>query len=81
MTRAKVIAARLRKLEASRGKVAPIHAADPRLVRWVEAGISDPELREAYDLAAYRIEAATPGAALTVGAMCPSVDLVFASRQ
>lgn len=49
--RAEVIAARLRKLEAARGRRAPIFASDPRLVRLVEAGLSDADLREAYEMA------------------------------
>lgn len=49
--RAEVIAARLRKLEAAKGRRAPIFASDPRLVRLVEAGITDADLREAYELA------------------------------
>ncbi len=49
--RAGLIAARLRKLEAAKGRRAPIFASDPRLVRLVEAGLSDADLREAYELA------------------------------
>jgi hypothetical protein len=49
--RAETIAARLRKLEASRGKRCTITGKDPRVVRWVQAGIRDPDLREAYELA------------------------------
>jgi hypothetical protein len=49
--RAAIIAARLRKLEAVKGRRAPIYAADPRLIRLVEAGITDADLREAYELA------------------------------
>jgi hypothetical protein len=60
LDRAKVIAARLRKLEDGRGKVAPIHAGDPRLLRWVAARISDPDLREAYDRAVTDIEGDGP---------------------
>lgn len=50
-SRAEVIASRLRKLEAAKGRRAPIYAADPRLVRLVEAGLSDADLREAYEAA------------------------------
>lgn len=60
--RAEVIAARLRKLEAAKGRRAPIFASDPRLVRLVEAGLSDADLREAYELAT-----SFDGAPLTVG--------------
>ncbi len=49
--RAEVIAARLRKLEAGRGKRAPIYVADPRVQAWASAGISDPDLKEAYERA------------------------------
>lgn len=49
--RAEVIATRLRKLEAGRGRKAPIYAADPRVIAWVTAGLSDPDLKEAYELA------------------------------
>lgn len=60
--RAEVIAARLRKLEAVKGRRAPIFASDPRLVRLVEAGITDADLREAY-VAATSFD----GSPLTVG--------------
>lgn len=58
--RAQVIATRLQKLEANRGMKAPIHAGDPRLLRWVAAGVSDPDLREAYERAAFSIEGDGP---------------------
>lgn len=54
-SRSEVIAARLRKLEAGRGKMAPIYGQDPRVIRWAESGISDPDLREAYELAVYAL--------------------------
>lgn len=73
--RAEVIAARLRKLEAGRGKKAPIYAADPRLLRWVEAGISDPDLREAYERAAFKVGGAGP---VTVGHLDKFVAEVLA---
>lgn len=62
--RAAVIARRLRDLEQRRGKAAPIYSADPRLRRWVAAGISDPELREAYDRAVFALRGDNP---VTVG--------------
>jgi hypothetical protein len=65
--RAEVIAARLRKLEAGRGKKAPIYAQDRRVIRWVEAGISDPGLREAYEAAVFAMEGKQDQAMLTVG--------------
>lgn len=49
--RANVIATRLRKLEANKGKKAPIYAQDRRVIRWVEAGIGDSDLKEAYEMA------------------------------
>lgn len=49
--RAETLAARIRKLEKNRGKSCAIHGKDPRVLRWVAAGLSDPDLREAYDLA------------------------------
>lgn len=76
--RAEVIAARLRKLEAGRGKTAPIYAADPRLLRWVEAGISDPDLREAYELAAFKIGGGGP---VTVGYLDRFVSEVLAETK
>jgi hypothetical protein len=30
---------------------APVYASDPRVLRWVQAGISDPDLKEAYERA------------------------------
>lgn len=65
--RAEIIAARLRKLEAGRGMKAPIYAQDPRLLQWVKAGISDPQLREAYELAVYALESEKSQAPLTAG--------------
>lgn len=52
--RAKALAARFDKLEAGRGhekKTAPQH---PDVVAWVKAGVTDPEFREAFELAAFR---------------------------
>lgn len=65
--RAETIAARLRKLEAGRGKVAPIHAMDRRLVGWVQSGITDPDLREAYERAVFALERGGSTAPVTVG--------------
>ncbi len=61
-SRAEVIASRLRKLEAAKGRKAPIFAADPRIVRWADAGLSDPDLKDAYEAAT-----AFNDAPLTVG--------------
>jgi hypothetical protein len=41
----------LRKLEEDRGKRCTIHAKHPKVLRWVEAGMTDADLRQAYDLA------------------------------
>ena len=73
-TRAKIIADRLRNLEVSRGKVAPIHAGDPRLLRWVAAGISDPDLREAYELAVFALETERSPAPVTAGFLDRYID-------
>jgi hypothetical protein len=64
---AKVIAARLRRLEESRGKKAPIYAQDSRVMRWAELGIRDPDLREAYERAVNALEETRSPAFLTVG--------------
>lgn len=62
--RAAAIAQRLRGWEQRRGKMAPIHALDPRVCRWVAAGIGDPDLREAYERAVFALQGDGP---LTVG--------------
>ena len=49
--RANVIAARLRKFEAARGMKGPFYPQDSRVQAWAQAGISDPDLKEAYDRA------------------------------
>ncbi len=49
--RARIIADRLRKLEGAKGRKAPIYPQDPRIQRWVQAGVSDPDLKEAYERA------------------------------
>jgi endonuclease/exonuclease/phosphatase family metal-dependent hydrolase len=72
-SRAEVIASRLRKWEEARGRKAPIFAADPRIVCWAEAGISDPDLREAYDLAT-----AYDDAPLTVGRLADHLNRLAA---
>lgn len=66
-TRAEVIATRLRKLEAGRKKRCTINAKDPRVLRWAEAGISDPVLREAYDIAVTEREAAADESPVNAG--------------
>lgn len=49
--RCKVLADRLTKLEKGRGLDFKIRDSNPDLRAWVTAGITDPQLREAYDLA------------------------------
>jgi len=49
--RCKIIADRLTGLEAKRGISFRFRANEVRLVGWVKAGITDPQLREAYELA------------------------------
>lgn len=72
--RAETIAARLRKLEAGRGKKAPIYAQDPRVIRWAQSGISDPDLREAYERAMTDFEGDGP---VTAGFLDPIVMKVI----
>ncbi len=67
LSRAKVIAARIRRLEEIRGKKAPIYAQDSRVLRWAELGIRDPDLREAYERAVTALEDARSTAFLTAG--------------
>lgn len=74
--RADIIATRLRKLEALRGRAAPIHAADPRVQRWAAVGISDPDLREAYELAVFALERADSQAPVTAGFLDGYVEKV-----
>lgn len=50
-SRATTIAARLRKLVAARGMKGPFYPQDSRIKAWVQAGISDPDLKEAYERA------------------------------
>lgn len=72
-SRAEVIASRLRKLEATKGRRAPIYAQDPRLVRMVEAGITDADLKEAYEMAT-----TFDNAPLTVGRLASCLDRLAA---
>jgi hypothetical protein len=66
-SRAEVIAARLRKLEARWGRKAPVYSVDPRVIAWVTAGLSDPDLREAYEAAVFAMEGKQDQPMLTVG--------------
>ena len=74
---AKVIAARLRRLEEIRGKKAPIYAQDSRVMHWVELGIRDPDLREAYERAVTTLEDARSSAFISVGFLDPFVMQVI----
>lgn len=51
LSRGKVLADRLAKWEGGRGKTFRFDAGHPWIQRWVQAGITDPQLREAYDMA------------------------------
>lgn len=51
MSRAAAIAVMLRAWEKDRGKVTKIHSAEPRVQEWATAGLTDVQLREAYDIA------------------------------
>jgi hypothetical protein len=72
--RARVIAERLRTLEACRGHSAPIHALDPRVRRWAAAGISDPDLREAYERAVYALRSGPVTAGYLDGFVAEVID-------
>ncbi len=50
-SRAAIIAARLRKLEVNRGHKGPFYPQDSRIQAWARSGISDPDLKEAYERA------------------------------
>jgi hypothetical protein len=47
--RAAAIATRLHKLETAKGRKGPFFPQDSRIQGWVRAGISDPDLKEAYE--------------------------------
>lgn len=65
--RCKTLADRLTKAEASRARSFKFSAADHRLRAWVTAGITDPQLREAYDMAVTQREADGDQAAVNTG--------------
>lgn len=50
-TREEIVCLAVKKLEESRGKRCTIHAKHPKVVQWVNAGITDADLRSAYDMA------------------------------
>lgn len=77
LSRATVIAARIRRLEEIRGKKAPIYAQDSRVLRWAEFGIRDPELREAYERAVTALEETRSHAFVSVGFLAPFVMQVI----
>ncbi len=70
-SRAQVIAAKLRKLEAGRGKAAPMYASDPRVMRWAQSGISDSDLREVYERAVFDMERDKKQGPITAGILDP----------
>lgn len=62
-SRCKIIADRLTGLEAKRGVEFKFNSSEKRLVGWVQAGVTDSQLREAYDFAlAQRVKDASPAA-------------------
>ena len=73
LSRANIIAARIRRLEEIRGKKAPIYAQDSRVLRWTELGIRDPDLREAYERAVTTLEETRSHAFVSVGFLDPFV--------
>lgn len=77
LSRAKVIAARIRRLEEIRGKKAPIYAQDSRVLRWAELGIRDPDIREAYERAVTALEDMRSEAFVSVGFLDPFVMQVI----
>jgi hypothetical protein len=72
-SRAETIATRLRNLEAMRGTKAPIYGLDPRVIRWAQAGISDPDLKEAYERAVFDMERKGNQGPLTAGILDPYI--------
>lgn len=54
LDRCKTLADRLTKLETGRGLDFKIRDSNPNLREWVKSGITDPQLREAYDLALFQ---------------------------
>lgn len=61
--RCKTVAERLTGLEAKRGIEFKFSPLEGRLVGWVKAGVTDPQLREAYDMAlTQRIKDGSPAA-------------------
>lgn len=62
-SRCKTVADRLTGLEAKRGIEFKFSPLEKRLVGWVQAGVTDPQLREAYELAlAQRVKDGSPAA-------------------
>lgn len=62
-SRCKTVADLLTGLEVKRGVEFKFSPLEKRLVGWVQAGVTDPQLREAYDLAlAQRVKDASPAA-------------------
>jgi uncharacterized protein YdaU (DUF1376 family) len=57
IARAKILAGRLMRLEVDRGKSGRVSGSDPRVLSWASAGLTDPQFREAYDMALSRRDA------------------------
>lgn len=67
ISRAKILAGRLMRLENDRGKVGRVSGSDPRVLAWAEAGVTDAQFREAYDIALTRREADKSEAQINAG--------------
>jgi len=50
-SRSTELAIQLRSWEKTRGKMSKTNSQDPRLMNWAEQGVTDAQLREAYDIA------------------------------
>lgn len=57
----------IRKWEKERGKSSKTTSSDPRLMAWTEKGVTDDQLREAYDLAVADRELANDRTAINAG--------------
>lgn len=79
-SRCKTIADRLTGMEAKRGIEFRFSPIESRLTGWVKAGITDPQLREAYDMAlTQRIKDGSP-AAINYGFMDTFIRKVMADE-
>lgn len=79
--RCKVVAKRLTDMEAKRGITFNFRANETRLVAWVASGVTDPQLREAYELAlAERERAGELASAINYGFLKKFIDKVLADE-